>query len=181
MQIFKPAFGNPRTYGLSFKRELLSITDMLHVALRRLPPYKRTLPSGGLADELLALAVLSPFMESDLSYQLHPEVGAIDACTYGAGGAVATFDAQELLHLYAVSEDRGSHVRLDTCDIAPGATIKDARASVAMLIVDKPWVETFRFKFQHANHINILETASAVKHLKKGYCIGCSRRTCTHS
>ena len=80
------------SYACAYRREALSVIDIGFLASRQLPQHRRTLPSGALLDELMALVGLMPLLESDLRAKPHLQLLASDASAEGLGGWAAPID-----------------------------------------------------------------------------------------
>ena len=61
--------------------------------------------------------------------------------------------------LYHFSEEKGCSVIRVRC---PPLEVRDARAAVAGLVVDLPWVGSFSYRFRHPQHINLLELEALI-------------------
>ena len=44
----------------------------------------------------------------------------------------------------------------------PRPELRDSRATVARLVVDLPWVESFSYPFRYPQHINLLELEALI-------------------
>ena len=77
------------TFGMCFRRPLLSIFQEVFNELRRILKKGPSEPAAGSVDEVLMVMAMTAFMGSSLKVTLDPQVSCSDASLDGGGAAVA--------------------------------------------------------------------------------------------
>jgi hypothetical protein len=118
--------------------------------------FGRLLPKGQLLDELIGWSLANLIAEADLRAGISYVVGCIDASSCIAGGVVATVIDEEKKCLFALTEQKATHVRLDWVEESdmPGV---DTRGLAAHIIVPQRWCVNVCYHFRVESHINLLE------------------------
>ena len=101
---------------------------------------------GALLDELLVSTFFASLLDAEHRAQPHLHLNATDASASGAG-ACSTPVSLELWTLPRLMHP---------------PEFRDTRAAVAALVVDLPWVESFSYRLQHPQHINLLELEALI-------------------
>ena len=144
-------------YALSFRRETLSTLDVPFVAAECFPPRRRCAIEGALLDELLVSTFLAPLLDADLRAATPSPLCdrrqslrrwcLLDACVFGAlDSSLRVFIRERLC-----SKARSTHP----------PEFRDSRAAAS--VVNLPWVESFSYRFQHPQHVNLLELEALIR------------------
>ena len=123
------------TYTCSFRRETLAILETAYQRADAMPPRRATIPSGKLANELIALIFSAPALQACLrdppaTSSKGCGIFATDAAGHGGlGGCAAWVPYPVWRQAYDLSEPCGDYVRLDSD--AP-AHLRDHRSAAGV-------------------------------------------------
>ena len=171
-------------FAAGFRREALSVIGSSFTLARLMPPFRRTMLTGPVLDELLTLVGISPLLDSDLRTDaLRDDDGqallfATDADGEGGlGGCEAPVEEEVWARLYALGEEKGEYVRLDWADSQPSkSSLSDRRAAAASYALTSEWRVSFRLpaaacperrRGRECPHINVLELRAVLSLIKK--------------
>ncbi|CAE8689793.1 unnamed protein product [Polarella glacialis] len=120
---------------LIYRREFFSAFHSIYAFCDALPEVGWSRLSGPIGDELRAVCMLLPFMESDLRRPVGDVLWATDATPTVGGATEVTVDSELCQLLYAYAEQRGEHVRLDwTGNELPSERLAAPAAEIDQLV-----------------------------------------------
>ena len=141
------------------KRILMSLLLESYSFTAKMHPKKQCPLPRGVKEELLWMCLCLPVSR---------RIGASDA-SLGGGGRAACLTSGAVAHtLYRYSEHHGEHVRLDWQNgaLAPPTKMRSAPNDLEDLMNAHCWTTTHKCKFNHRQHINILEMKMVKAELK---------------
>ena len=151
------------------RRIFMSLLQEVYQFITKMKPKKEYRLPDNVREELLWMALCLPLMHANIRWPISSRIGASDASLSG-GGRAACFTSEAIAKtLYRYSEHSGEHVRLDweTGALAPPSKMSEAPAELEALMGAHCWSTTEKCKFNHKQHINILELKMVKSELKE--------------
>lgn len=154
------------------RRLLMSLFQEVYQFIGRMKPKKEYYLPPSVREELLWMCLCLPVMHSNIRMPVSCRIGASDASLQG-GGRAACCTSEVIAHtLYRYSEHSGEHVRLDWASgaLAPPSAMRSAPEELESLMQAHCWSTTEKCRFNHRQHINVLEmrmVKAELKHLVK--------------
>ena len=150
------------------KRILMSLLQDTYMFISNMKPRGLVRMPVGVKEELLWLGLCLPVAHSNIRWPISCRIGASDASLSGGGRAACLTDQSVANTLYRFSEHSGEHVKLDWQQgaLEPPSMMASAPSELEQLMNAHAWSATHQCKFNHKQHINILEMKMVKAELK---------------